>query len=99
MERNWKDLSMNLVVDDSPVKPEENYEAQAQKLAVSAASEIEDMRQTARGRRQQHLHEAERFRVMSEAHRHAAALWHAIAHGGDGDDEVNGSDDDNLLRR
>lgn len=62
--------------------PDEANAAKAQKLAMSAASEIEDMRQTARGRIEGHLRQAERFRVLSEAHSHVASLWREIADSG-----------------
>lgn len=65
--------------DDAPVKSEEDFATNAKKISISAASEIEDMRQTAKARIEGHLREAERFRVLSESHSHAASLWREIA--------------------
>lgn len=54
---------------------ESDDRAAGEKIAMNAAKEIDDIRQTATGRMTSHRREAERFRILAEAHEHAAKLY------------------------
>lgn len=67
---------------DSSVMKEPPPEDQAKHISTSAAAQIEDMRQTAKARVQDHMSQAERFATLADAHRHAAQLWSQVAESG-----------------